>query len=134
MFLWQRLTVVYKIYLQIFTQYKLISRESFTSSSLYAYIYTSGWYSFPCLSTFLGPPSNCIINKAKSPREKYFSGLYFPVFGLNTEIYEVNLCIQSKYRKIRTTKTPYLHIFHAVKCFTKSKNQESKSKNLSEIN
>ena len=27
---------------------------------------------------------------------------YFPVFGLNTEIYEVNLRIQSKYRKIRT--------------------------------
>ena len=30
------------------------------------------------------------------------SGLYFPVFGLNTEIYEVNLHIQSEYRKIRT--------------------------------
>ena len=25
-----------------------------------------------------------------------FSGLYFPVFGLNTEIYAVNLRIQSK--------------------------------------
>ena len=31
-----------------------------------------------------------------------FSGLYFPVFGLNTEIYSVNLRIQSEYRKIRT--------------------------------
>ena len=30
------------------------------------------------------------------------SGLYFPVFGLNTEIYLVNLRIQSEYRKIRT--------------------------------
>ena len=30
------------------------------------------------------------------------SGPYFPVFGLNTEIYSVNLCIQSEYRKIRT--------------------------------
>ena len=29
------------------------------------------------------------------------SGPYFPLFGLNTEIYEVNLCIQSEYRKIR---------------------------------
>ena len=30
------------------------------------------------------------------------SGPYFPVFGFNTEIYEVNLRIQSEYRKIRT--------------------------------
>ena len=30
------------------------------------------------------------------------SGLYFPVFGLNMEIYSVNLCIQSAYRKIWT--------------------------------
>ena len=33
-----------------------------------------------------------------------FSGPYFPVFGLNTEIYGVNLCIQSEYRKTRTRK------------------------------
>ena len=30
------------------------------------------------------------------------SGPYFPVFGLNTEIYGVNICIQSEYRKMRT--------------------------------
>ena len=30
------------------------------------------------------------------------SGPYFPVFGLNTEIYSVNICIQSEYRKIQT--------------------------------
>ena len=29
---------------------------------------------------------------------------YFPVLGLNTEIYSVNLRIQSKYRKIRARK------------------------------
>ena len=33
-----------------------------------------------------------------------FSGPYFPVFGLNTEIYSVNLRIQSEYRKIWTRK------------------------------
>ena len=33
-----------------------------------------------------------------------FSGPYFPVFGLNTEIYRVNLRIQSEYRKIRIRK------------------------------
>ena len=34
----------------------------------------------------------------------HFSGPYFPVFGLNTEIYSVNLRIQSECRKIRTKK------------------------------
>ena len=33
-----------------------------------------------------------------------FSGPYFPVFGLNTEIYFVNIRIQSEYRKIRTRR------------------------------
>ena len=33
-----------------------------------------------------------------------FTGPCFPVFGLNTEIYGVNLRIQSEYRKIRTRK------------------------------
>ena len=33
-----------------------------------------------------------------------FSGPYFPVFGLNTEIYGVNLRIKSKYRKLWTRK------------------------------
>ena len=33
-----------------------------------------------------------------------FSGPYFPTFGLNTEVYSVNLRIQSKCRKIRTRK------------------------------
>ena len=34
-----------------------------------------------------------------------FSGPYFPVFGLNTEIYRANIRIPSEYRKIRTRKT-----------------------------
>ena len=33
-----------------------------------------------------------------------FSGPYFPVFRLNTKIYEVNLHIQSEYRKLKTRK------------------------------
>ena len=45
-------------------------------------------------------------NKKKNARKvtKYevISGPYFPVFGLSTEIYSVNLRIQSEYRKIRT--------------------------------
>ena len=36
--------------------------------------------------------------------QKYrvISGPYFPIFGLNAEIFHANLCIQSEYRKIRT--------------------------------
>ena len=43
-----------------------------------------------------------------------FSGPYFPVFGLNTEIYSVNLRIQSEYPKIRIRKNSYLDTFDAV--------------------
>ena len=40
----------------------------------------------------------------KFPKYGVFSGPYFPVFGLITEIYGVILRIQSKYGKIRTRK------------------------------
>ena len=54
----------------------------------------------------------------KRTRHGVFSGLYFPVFGLNTEIYEVNLRIQSEYGKIPTRKNSVLgHFSHcAQKC------------------
>ena len=43
-----------------------------------------------------------------------FSGLYFPVFGLNTEIYRVNLRIQFEYGKIRTRKNSvFEHFSHS---------------------
>ena len=48
------------------------------------------------------------------------SGFYFPVFGLNTEIYSVNLCIQSKYGEIRTRETPNSETFHVVYIFVYS--------------
>ena len=50
----------------------------------------------------------------KSVQTRIFSGPCFPVFGLNTEIYGVNLRIQSKCGKIRTRRTPYLDDFHTV--------------------
>ena len=40
----------------------------------------------------------------KSVRIRSFSGLYFPAFGLYTEIYTVNLSIQSEYEKMRIRK------------------------------
>ena len=45
---------------------------------------------------------------SESLREKcqkqFFSGLHFPAFRLNMEIYGVNLCIQSECEKIGTRK------------------------------
>ena len=38
----------------------------------------------------------------KESKYGVISGPYFPVFGLNLEIYFVNIRIQSEYRKIRT--------------------------------
>ena len=47
-----------------------------------------------------------------------FSGPYFPVFGLYTEIYSVNLRIHSKYRKIRTRKNSVFgHFSRSVDVF-----------------
>ena len=41
-----------------------------------------------------------------------FSGPHFPIFGLNTEIYGVNLRIQSEYKKIiRTGKNSVFEYF-----------------------
>ena len=40
----------------------------------------------------------------KVSKYRVFSGPYFPVFRLNTEIYSVNLRIQSECRKIRIRK------------------------------
>ena len=40
----------------------------------------------------------------KCPNAEFFSGIYFPVPGLNEKIYGVNLRIQSKYGKMQTRK------------------------------
>ena len=54
------------------------------------------------------------VHYVKSVRIRSFSGPYFPAFGLKTEIYELNLHIQSKCGKIRTRKTPNTDTFYAV--------------------
>ena len=48
------------------------------------------------------------------------SGLYFPIFGLNTEIYSVNLRIESKYREMRTRKNSAFGQFSRSGIFKKS--------------
>ena len=57
------------------------------------------------------PPGNCLWKVSKCG---VFSGPYFPVFGLNMENDGVNLRIQSKYRKIRTSKNSAVGNFHVV--------------------
>ena len=45
------------------------------------------------------------------------SAPYFPVFGSDTEIYGVNLCIQSEYRKIGTrNNSVFGHFSRSVTC------------------
>ena len=48
-----------------------------------------------------------------------FSDPYFPVFGLNTEIYSVNLRIRSEYMKIRTRKNSVFGYFSGSVIVTK---------------
>ena len=54
------------------------------------------------------------IHCVKSVRIRSFSDPYFATFGLNKEIYYVNLGIQSKYGKMRTRKTPNMDTFYPV--------------------
>ena len=49
-------------------------------------------------------PMVCFITARKVSKYGVSSGPYFSVFGLNTDIYSINVRIQSKYRKIRTRK------------------------------
>ena len=50
----------------------------------------------------------------KSVRIRNFTCPYFPAFGLNTESYSVNFCIQSECGKIRTRKTPNMDTFYSL--------------------
>ena len=49
--------------------------------------------------------------REEPPYSEFFT-LFFPAFRLNTEIYRVRLCIQSKCEKLRTTKTPNTETFY----------------------
>ena len=57
-----------------------------------------------------------------------FSGSLLPVLGLNTEIYSVNLRVQSICGKIRTRKTPYLDNFYAVKKIRENAEKDVRTK------
>ena len=52
------------------------------------------------------------------------SGPYFTVFGVNTEIYSINLRIQSKYGKIRTRKNSvYGHFLRSAKVMNEAEDK-----------
>ena len=53
----------------------------------------------------------------KSVHIRSFSGLYFPAFGLNMEIFSVKSCNHAKCGKIRARKTPNTDTFYAVTTF-----------------
>ena len=54
-----------------------------------------------------------VITASKVSKYRVISGPYFPVFVLNTEIYSVNVHMQSEYSEIRTTNNS---IFGQVSC------------------
>ena len=66
----------------------------------------------------------------KGVRIRSFSGPYFSAFGLNTERYEVSLCIQSKCGKIRTRKTLNTVTFYAISLENQLNKSEETSKNF----
>ena len=68
------------------------------------------------LTLKFGSGNRAGLHCIKSVRTRSVSGLYFPEFGLNTEIYRANLHIQSECGKIKTRKTPNKGTFYAVPC------------------
>ena len=62
----------------------------------------------------------CVKSKhyIKSVRIRSVSGRHFLAFGLNTEVYSVNLRIQSEYGKMQTRKAPKTESYHAVNVTT----------------
>ena len=66
-----------------------------------------------------------LLLKLKKNKKWAFSGRYFSVFGLNTEIYSVNLPIQSDNKKIRTRNNSifghFSHFSNLSLCFSKEK-------------
>ena len=98
------------------TIFKLITSQCFNIKITKSYIqniyngnflkyhYKAGWW-------LLNLKSVTSLLYKKYPNTDFFSGLYFHVFGLNTEIYSVTLRIQSKYGKIRTRKNSVLGLF-----------------------
>ena len=63
---------------------------------------------------YLRSRNNDLSKRRIANQRTSFSGLHFPAFRLNAEIYSVNLRIQSKCEKMRTKKIPN---FYAVKSF-----------------
>ena len=61
-----------------------------------------------------GSISKCVYLVSKVSKFKVFSGLYFPIFELNTDIYSLSLRSQYEYWKIQTRKTSNSGTFHAV--------------------
>ena len=70
-----------------------------------------------------------MTQRDKCPNKEFFSGPYFPVFGLNTERYGVSLRIQSEYGKIQTRKNSVCgHFSRSVKInFCKEKKVQTET-------
>ena len=63
---------------------------------------------------FLYHGNNWSFTAWKVSKYGVISGLYLLVFRLSTEIYLVNLCIQSEYRKIQTKNNSVVQCFFSL--------------------
>ena len=79
-------------------------------NSLFGHFSRSETELFFCYQTF-SLLNTWFFTSRKVSKYVVFSGPYFHIFGLNTEIYFVNLCIQSEYRKIQTRNNPVFVYF-----------------------
>ena len=91
---------------------KIVSVFKLFSVEVVLVIWVEPWY-----MSFTQLKHQNSVHYLKSVRIQSFSGPYVPAFGLNTKIYRVNLCIQSKCGKIPIRKTPNTNTFYAVGVF-----------------
>ena len=93
----------------------------FKDFNMFFYVHINIHNILNCLTHFV------LLHCVKSVRIRTVSSSYFPAFWLNTERYGISLCIQSKWGKIRTRKSPNTDTFHLalVSFYTTKKDQRT---------
>ena len=84
----------------------LLNHLDFTISELYT---PALGLRYRCFNHNLMDLLSCVkmVTLCKKCTYSEFSGLHVPTFGMNTDIYSVNLQIQYEYGKMWPRKTPY---------------------------
>ena len=91
-------------------------KKGFSTVNMISVAWPNWWLYLLCcfIEAYDYPSFKFISLFVQSIRIGSFSGPYFPAFGLNTEMYFVNFCIQSECGKIRTRKNPNTYNFYTM--------------------